>query len=134
MAAPNVAANMFSINKTGPGIWEFCVHIDAQSWAGLMAFLQEHRMQTRSVGIRAFRAGLAELIETRQPVAVTRHGQTVGFFTPTPRPSQANLQALRDAAAQLETVMSLNENEVEDAVSDFSATRKAAAARRRKPT
>lgn len=91
-------------------------------------------MQTKSVGIREFRAGLAELIETRQPVAVTRHGQTVGIFIPTPRPSQADLQALRDAAAQLEAVMLLSEDEVEAAVGDFSALRKAAAARRRKPT
>ena len=36
-------------------------------------------METKSVGIREFRAGLAEFIDSKQPVAVTRHGQTVGF-------------------------------------------------------
>jgi PHD/YefM family antitoxin component YafN of YafNO toxin-antitoxin module len=91
-------------------------------------------MQTKSVGIREFRAGLAEFIDTRQPVAVTRHGQTVGIFIPTPRPSQADLQALRDATTQLEAVLSLDEPAVEAAVGDFNAMRKAAQVRRRKPS
>lgn len=87
-------------------------------------------MQTKSVGIREFRAGLAEFIDSRQPVAVTRHGQTVGFFIPTARPSLADLQALRDAADKLEAVMALSDDEVEASVRDFDALRKAAAARR----
>ncbi|MFN0182805.1 MAG: type II toxin-antitoxin system Phd/YefM family antitoxin [Aquabacterium sp.] len=95
-------------------------------------------METKSVGIREFRAGLAEFIDNKQPVAVTRHGQTVGFFIPTARPSQVDLQALRDAADKLEAVMSLSEDDVEAAVRDFDALRKAkaagAAARRRAQT
>jgi hypothetical protein len=57
-------------------------------------------MQARSVGMREFRAGPAEFIDARDPVAVTRHGQTVGTFIPTPRPSKAPLQALRDATSK----------------------------------
>jgi antitoxin (DNA-binding transcriptional repressor) of toxin-antitoxin stability system len=90
-------------------------------------------METKSVGIREFRAGLAEFIDNRQPVAVTRHGQTVGFFIPTARPGQADLQALRDAAESLQAVLSLTEAEVESAVQDFDALRKGASARRRAP-
>jgi hypothetical protein len=90
-------------------------------------------METRSVGIREFRAGLAEFIDNKQPVAVTRHGQTVGFFIPTARPSQADLQALRDATHKLQTIMSLSEDEVDAAVRDFEALRKRAPARRRAP-
>lgn len=88
-------------------------------------------METKSVGIREFRAGLAEFIDGKQPVAVTRHGQTVGFFIPTARPSQADLQALRDATDKLQAIMSLSENEVDAAVRDFAALRKRAATRRR---
>jgi PHD/YefM family antitoxin component YafN of YafNO toxin-antitoxin module len=91
-------------------------------------------METKSVGIREFRAGLAEFIDGRQPVAVTRHGQTVGFFIPTARPSLADLQALRDAADKLEAVMALTEEEVEAAVRGFDALRKSAAARRHSQT
>ncbi|HMW22612.1 MAG TPA: type II toxin-antitoxin system Phd/YefM family antitoxin [Burkholderiaceae bacterium] len=88
-------------------------------------------METKSVGIREFRAGLAEFIDNRQPVAVTRHGQTVGYFIPTARPSQADLQALRDAADKLQSILNLSEDEVDAAVRDFDALRKGAAARRR---
>lgn len=80
-------------------------------------------MEIRSVGIREFRSGLAEFIDNKQPVAVTRHGQTVGYFIPTARPSQADLQALRDAASKLEAVMALSEDDVEEMVADFDALR-----------
>ena len=88
-------------------------------------------METKSVGIREFRAGLAEFIDNKQPVAVTRHGQTVGFFIPTARPAQADLQALRDAADKLESIMSLTEDDVEVAGRGFDVLRKGAAAPRR---
>ncbi len=104
------------------------------SASGPVAHCLEHAMQTKSVGIREFRAGLAEFIDNKQPVAVTRHGQTVGYFIPTARPSQADLQALRDAADKLESIMSLTEDDVEAAVRDFDALRKGAAARRRAQT
>ena len=82
-------------------------------------------MDTISVGIREFRAGLAEYIEQRKPVAVTRHGVTVGVFVPTPRPSPGDVQALRDASARLQAVMSLSEKDVDAAVSDFDGLRNA---------
>lgn len=47
------------------------------------------------------------------PVAVTRHGQTVGFFVPTARPAQADLQALREAADKLEAVVPLTDDQLE---------------------
>ncbi len=39
-------------------------------------------MEAIKVGIREFRADLAEYIASSTPVAVTRHGQTVGYFIP----------------------------------------------------
>jgi hypothetical protein len=91
-------------------------------------------METKSVGIREFRAGLAEIISGRQPVAVTRHGQTVGFFIPTARPAQADLQALREAADKLDAVVRLTDDQVESSVRDFDALRKGVAERRRTQT
>lgn len=88
-------------------------------------------METTKVGIREFRSGLAEYIESDRPVAVTRHGRTVGIFIPTPAPSQADLMALKQATAKLEEVMSLNEAEVDAITADFKAARKAAAVRKR---
>ena len=40
-------------------------------------------MQATKVGIREFRADIAQFIASSTPVAVTRHGQTVGYFIPT---------------------------------------------------
>lgn len=39
-------------------------------------------MEATKVGIREFRADLAGYIAASSPVAVTRHGQTVGYFIP----------------------------------------------------
>jgi hypothetical protein len=40
-------------------------------------------METTKVGIREFRSDLAEYTASSKPVAVTRHGQTVGYFIST---------------------------------------------------
>ncbi len=40
-------------------------------------------MEATNVDICEFRAGMAEYIVSSTPVAVTRHGQTVGYFIPT---------------------------------------------------
>ncbi|MCW5657108.1 MAG: type II toxin-antitoxin system Phd/YefM family antitoxin [Burkholderiaceae bacterium] len=89
-------------------------------------------METTKVGIREFRAGLADYIASDKPVAVTRHGQTVGIFIPTPGPSQADLLALAQASARLKAVMPLGEDEVDALVKDFKVARKATTVRQRK--
>ena len=82
-------------------------------------------MDTPSVGIREFRASLAEYIDTDAPVTITRHGQAVGFFVPLRRPSAADLQRLEAAAAKVREAMPLSDDEVEAVVADFDALRRA---------
>ncbi len=89
-------------------------------------------METTKVGIREFRAGLAEYIASDKPVAVTRHGQTVGIFIPTPGPSQADLLALQQASAKLKAVMPLDDDEVDALVTEFQTKRKADPRRKRR--
>ena len=55
-------------------------------------------METPKVGIREFRSDLAEYIASNTPVAVTRHGQTVGFFIPTHGQVEADIAALKKAS------------------------------------
>jgi len=81
-------------------------------------------MDTPSVGIREFRASLAEYIDTDAPVTITRHGQAVGLFVPLRRPSAEALQRLAVAAARVREAMPLNADEVEEVVSDFDALRR----------
>lgn len=88
-------------------------------------------MQATRVGIREFRAGLAEFIAAEKPVAVTRHGVTVGIFIPTHGPSQADLLALKRATAQLEALMPLSDRETEAIAAEVKVVRGRAAAGRR---
>ena len=80
--------------------------------------------ETPSVGIREFRAALAEYIDADMPVTVTRHGQAVGLFVPLRRPSAEDVQRLQTAAANFRKTMPLAEDEVEAIVADFDALRR----------
>ena len=64
-------------------------------------------METLKVGIREFREKLASyLLETDTPVAITRHGDTVGNYIPARRKrSEADRTALREAAARLQELL-----------------------------
>ncbi len=80
-------------------------------------------METTKVGIREFRSGLAEYIASETPVAVTRHGQTVGFFIPTHGQGEADLAALKKASAELDRMLAANSVDVETVVAEFKAVR-----------
>ncbi len=90
-------------------------------------------METSAVGIREFRAALAEYIDGDAPVTVTRHGQTVGLFVPLRRPSADDVQRLQAAAAKFREAMPLNDDEVEEMVADFDALRRGKPVLNRKP-
>ena len=77
-----------------------------------------------SVGIREFRATLAEYIDADTPVTVTRHGQTVGLFVPLRRPSAEDVQRVQAAAAKVRELLPLSDDEVEEIVADFDALRR----------
>lgn len=80
--------------------------------------------ETPSVGIREFRAALAEYIDADMPVTVTRHGQAVGLFVPLRRPSAEDVQRLQTAATNFRKTMPLTGDEVEAIVADFDALRR----------
>ena len=89
-------------------------------------------MESAKVGIREFRAGLAEYIASDTPVAITRHGQTVGYFIPTHGQADADLASLKKAAAELDRLLAAKSVDVDEVAAEFKAARKAGAARRRK--
>jgi antitoxin (DNA-binding transcriptional repressor) of toxin-antitoxin stability system len=80
---------------------------------------------TTSVGIREFRAGLADFIASAEPVAVTRHGHTVGWFIPTPVDRDAEVASLRSAAAALDSLLAQRGVDVDEVVADFKAAHRA---------
>lgn len=79
---------------------------------------------TTSVGIREFRAGLADYISSAEPVAVTRHGVTVGWFIPTPVDRDAQVASLRSAASTLDALLAERDVDVDDVVADFASARR----------
>ena len=84
-------------------------------------------METIKVGIREFRADLAEYIASSTPVAVTRHGQTVGYFIPAHGQVEAHLAAMKKASETLDKLLSDQGVDAEDVVSEFKAARRASA-------
>jgi antitoxin (DNA-binding transcriptional repressor) of toxin-antitoxin stability system len=87
-------------------------------------------MQTTKVGIREFRENLADYLESKTPVAITRHGSTIGIYVPTkPKPSQADLDALRVAGERMQELIAAAGTSEEDIVAGFKKARR----ERRKP-
>jgi antitoxin (DNA-binding transcriptional repressor) of toxin-antitoxin stability system len=77
-----------------------------------------------SVGIREFRAGLADFIASATPVAVTRHGQTVGWFIPTPATRGAEVASLRTAAEKLDALLAERQMDADELVADIKTARR----------
>ena len=83
-------------------------------------------METIKVGIREFRSDLAEYIASSTPVAVTRHGQTVGYFIPTQSQVEGDLAALKKASKSLDKMLEAQGVDVDSVVADFKAARRRA--------
>lgn len=83
-------------------------------------------MTATKVGIREFRAGLAEYIDADAPIAVTRHGQTVGYFIPTKGDRAAEVATLRVAGEKLDALLQVEESEVDALVEEFKQLRRKA--------
>jgi len=84
-------------------------------------------VQTTKVGIREFRENLSSYLESRTPVAITRHGATIGIYLPTrPKPSQQELEALRAAGEKLDAMIAAAGTSEEELMEDFKRVRRGA--------
>jgi PHD/YefM family antitoxin component YafN of YafNO toxin-antitoxin module len=87
-------------------------------------------MQTTKVGIREFRENLATYLESKKPVAITRHGATIGIYLPTrPKPSEADLEAYRIANEKMQELIAEAGTTEDEIVEDFKRLRKERRAR-----
>jgi hypothetical protein len=76
------------------------------------------------VGMREFRSHLPQYLLSSSPIAITRHGETMGFYIPTRHhPEQAELDALKQAAVQLEKLLVSKGITVDELVAEFSRLR-----------
>ena len=63
-------------------------------------------METEKVGMREFRENLAGYLEAGRTLAITRHGETLGFFIPARKESRkAEVEAMRAAAKELDDII-----------------------------
>lgn len=78
------------------------------------------------VGMREFRQALAKFLYSAAPVAVTRHDRVVGYFVPTPGPSDADLAALAEAGRTIARMLEERDVEPGEIVAEFDAARRKA--------
>jgi antitoxin (DNA-binding transcriptional repressor) of toxin-antitoxin stability system len=73
-------------------------------------------METLKIGMREFRENLAGYLESGTPLAITRHGETLGYYVPAQkRNRKAELEAMRAAAKDLDAMIAswgANEDEL----------------------
>lgn len=82
-------------------------------------------MQSTKVGIREFRENLSSYLESKTPVAITRHGATIGIYVPTkPKPNQADLEALRVAGEKMQELIATAGTTEDELMADFKKLRR----------
>jgi PHD/YefM family antitoxin component YafN of YafNO toxin-antitoxin module len=82
-------------------------------------------MEALKVGIREFREKLASyLLESDVPVAITRHGDTVGYYIPARRKrAETERAALKEAASRLQQVLASEGISEDGILADFKVWR-----------
>lgn len=77
------------------------------------------------VGICEFRDHLAKYLKATSPIAIIRHGQTVGYFLPAqPEPAEAEIEGLKRAALKLDALLQEKGLTEELLVQEFRQLRK----------
>lgn len=89
-------------------------------------------METVKVGMRDFRENLAGYLESGTPLAIMRHGETLGFYIPAQkRNRRAALKAMRSAAKELDAMIESWGISEEELMKDYKEIRQAAREKQR---
>jgi hypothetical protein len=89
-------------------------------------------METVRIGIREFREKLAGYLESDQPLAITRHGETLGFYIPAQKRSRAaELQAMRAAAKDLDEMIASWGTTEDEMMDEYRQLRRSAREKKR---
>ncbi len=89
-------------------------------------------METEKIGIREFRENLAGYLEGRRALAITRHGETVGFYIPARKHNcKAEVEAMRAAAKELDAMIASWGAPEDDLIDEYKNIRNTARARKR---
>ena len=89
-------------------------------------------METVKIGIREFRENLSGYLESGTPLAITRHGETLGFYVPAQKRSRkAEVEAMRAAAKDLDEMIASWSATEDELMSEYKEIRRASRARKR---
>jgi PHD/YefM family antitoxin component YafN of YafNO toxin-antitoxin module len=85
-------------------------------------------METQRVGIREFRDKLSSyLLESDKALAITRHGDTIGYYLPARRKrTEAEKEAFDMAASRLQEALDAKGITEDEVIEDFQRWRKEA--------
>ena len=84
-------------------------------------------METVKIGMREFRENLAGYLESGRPLAITRHGETLGFYIPAQKKSRkAEIAAMRAAAKELDQMIASLGASEDELMEDYKEIRRTA--------
>ena len=89
-------------------------------------------METEKIGVREFRENLADYLEGGRPLAITRHGETLGFFIPAQKRSRkAEVEAMRAAAKELDAMIASWGASEDELMQEYKEIRRASREKKR---
>lgn len=89
-------------------------------------------METEKIGMREFRENLAGYLEAGKPLAITRHGETLGFYIPAQKKNRkAEVDALRAAAKELDAMIATWGAPEEELMQEYKEIRRAGREKKR---
>lgn len=89
-------------------------------------------MKTERIGMREFRENLAGYLESGKPLAITRHGETLGFYIPAQKRSRkAAVEAMRAAAKDLDAMIANWGASEDELMEEYKEIRQASRAKKR---
>ena len=89
-------------------------------------------METTRIGMREFRENLAGYLEAGTPLAIMRHGQTLGFYIPAQkRDRKAQIEAMRAAAKELDAMIASWGASEDELMAEYKQIRRTAREKKR---
>ncbi|MBW8066478.1 MAG: hypothetical protein GJU73_03445 [Ferrovum sp.] len=82
-------------------------------------------METLKVGIREFRSQLPHyLLDAGRPVAITRHGEIIGYYIPSREIEQkTGAESLKVAASKLDALLKAAQLDEAEVLAEFNSKR-----------
>ena len=89
-------------------------------------------METVKIGIREFREKLAGYLESGIPLAIMRHGETLGYYIPVQKRSRkAEIEAMRAVAKDLDEMIASWGASEDELMEEYKGIRQAARVKKR---